>query len=64
LWDDEAVPCWQAEIEKDEVGLFFAGRADGGQAVAGGDDFETGGLEAACEGFFPDLAARILCRFI
>jgi hypothetical protein len=30
--------------------LFFAGRADGGESVAGGDDFKTGGLEAACQG--------------
>ena len=50
LQDDEAVAGGDAEIENDEIGLLFAGGADGGQAVACGDNFETGRLEAAGKG--------------
>lgn len=49
LHDDETVASGNAEIENDEVGLLLAGGADGGETVAGGDDFKTGGLEAASE---------------
>jgi len=47
LQDYEAVAGGDAEIENDEVGLLLAGRADGGSAVAGGNDFESGRFEAA-----------------
>ena len=47
MQDDEAVAGGDAEIEDDEIGLLFAGGADSSQAVASGDDFKTGRLEAA-----------------
>jgi hypothetical protein len=71
--DDEAVAGGEAEIAEDEVGLFFAGGADGGEAVAGGGDFETGGFRRRARAvscrfssstiriFFPAIATRVLC---
>jgi hypothetical protein len=49
LQDDEAVACGKAEVEENQVGLFFAGGADGGEAIARSHDFESGGFEAAGE---------------
>jgi hypothetical protein len=47
LQDDESVAGWDTEIENDEIGLFLAGSANGGQPIAGGNNFETGSFEAA-----------------
>lgn len=47
LQNDEAIAGGNAEIENDEIGLLFAGGANGSQSVAGGNDFESGRLEAA-----------------
>jgi hypothetical protein len=49
LENDETVTCREAEVEEDEVGLFLAGGADGGEAIASGHNFESGGLEASGE---------------
>jgi hypothetical protein len=47
--DDETVASGNAEIQKDEVGLFFAGGTNGGEAIARSHDFESGGLQAPGE---------------
>jgi len=47
LKDDKAVAGRDAEVEEDNVRLFFASGADGGEAVASGDNFESCGFEAA-----------------
>lgn len=69
---DEAIAGGDAEIEDDEIGLLFASRADGSQAVAGRDNFESGSFEPAgavscttssstIKIFFPAIATRSLC---